>query len=503
MDSKENKYDRQIRIWGEHGQLLLETSRVCLLQGNAMGAEILKNLILPGIGSYVIVDDGFVTKKEAETTFFLDVNRISETKAQQMCEFLQELNKDVKGEYLISTLESILEHNPNFFKQFNIVITSALNDKLLLKLEKILWGLKIPLIIAYSVGFIGYIRITMPEHTIIETHADNLEDLRIDCPWPELKALASNFKLENPENHSIQIPYILILLNCIDIWKIKSPKTLPYTYEEKEQFKQIIRSYMHEFDEEKIQEVLSVAWKASCVTSIPDDVQCILRDNKCIHISSESSEFWILCHALSNYVLSEGNGLLPLPGILPDMKSDSEIYVKLRNTYHQKAQKDYEYVRKHVQNILTSINQPISKISDKKIKFFCKQSKYIKLLHYRSLELEYKYPNSELIKSSFSIPDDLITWYIALRCYNKFRNTFGKYAGSEQATLDKDINQYIQLTKQFLSKFNCNITDFQIIACKELVKTRGNELNNIISFIGGVAAQEAIKEYIKNYLQIK
>lgn len=48
MNSEENKYDRQIRIWGTHGQLLLEKSRVCLLQGSAIGAEILKNLILPG-----------------------------------------------------------------------------------------------------------------------------------------------------------------------------------------------------------------------------------------------------------------------------------------------------------------------------------------------------------------------------------------------------------------------------------------------------------------------
>lgn len=125
----------------------------------------------------------------------------------------------------------------------------------------------------------------------------------------------------------------------------------------------------------------------------------------------QSSEFWILCRAVSDYISSEGNGLLPLSGILPDMKSDSETYIKLQNTYkkylisklintyryHQKAKKDYECVRKHVQSILVSINQPVSKISNEKIKLFCKQFKYIKLLRYRSLELEYKYPNSELI----------------------------------------------------------------------------------------------------------
>lgn len=120
MNFKEKKYDRQLRLWNNHGQLSLEKSRVCLVQGTATGSEILKNLILPGIGSYVIIDDMYITEKDTKTTFFLDNDCIGETKASQMCKLLKELNEDVKGEYLIDTLESILTHNPDFFKQFTI-----------------------------------------------------------------------------------------------------------------------------------------------------------------------------------------------------------------------------------------------------------------------------------------------------------------------------------------------------------------------------------------------
>ncbi|EMR08951.1 hypothetical protein PNEG_02730 [Pneumocystis murina B123] len=421
-----------------------------------------------------------------------------------MCELLQELNEDVKGEYLIETLESILIHNPSFFKQFTIVISSIHEDELLLKLEKILWDFDIPLIISYSVGFIGYLRITMPEHTVVETHEENLIDLRIDCPWPALRELASSFNLKNKKNCSYtHIPYILILLNCLDIWKLRNNGMLPCTDEEKQQFKEIIRTYMQGFDKESIEEVLSVSWRASCITSIPDNVQSILKDEKCVHISSESSEFWILCHAISNYVSAEGNGLLPLSGVIPDMKSDSESYIKLQNVYRQKAQEDYECVRKYVQDILLSISQPMSKISDDKIKFFCKQCKYMRILRYRSLKEEYRSPDLKLIKSSFSTPDDLIIWYIALRSYNKYKNIFGKYAGAQQATLDADTDKYIQLTEHFLSKFNCKMTEFQIMACKELIRAGGGELHNIASFIGGVAAQEAIKEFKKTLFTLK
>ena len=36
------------RLWGDHGQSALETSRVCLINATATGTEILKNVILPG-----------------------------------------------------------------------------------------------------------------------------------------------------------------------------------------------------------------------------------------------------------------------------------------------------------------------------------------------------------------------------------------------------------------------------------------------------------------------
>ncbi|QSL65627.1 hypothetical protein MERGE_002940 [Pneumocystis wakefieldiae] len=127
----------------------------------------------------------------------------------------------------------------------------------------------------------------------------------------------------------------------------------------------------------------------------------------------------------------------------------------------------------------------------------------MKILRYRSLKEEYTSPDLKLIESSFSTPNDLITWYIALRSYNKYRSIFGKYAGAQKDTLDEDTDKYIHLTEQFLSKFNCKMTDFQIMACKELVRAGGGELHNIASFIGGVAAQEAIKEFKKSLFTFK
>ena len=45
-----------LRLWGDHGQSAIESAQVCLINATATGTEILKNIILPGIGSFSIVD---------------------------------------------------------------------------------------------------------------------------------------------------------------------------------------------------------------------------------------------------------------------------------------------------------------------------------------------------------------------------------------------------------------------------------------------------------------
>ncbi|KAK1875031.1 NEDD8-activating enzyme E1 regulatory subunit, partial [Dissostichus eleginoides] len=62
--SKEQKYDRQLRLWGDHGQESLENAHVCLINATATGTEILKNLVLPGIGAFTIDVDGHTVSGE-------------------------------------------------------------------------------------------------------------------------------------------------------------------------------------------------------------------------------------------------------------------------------------------------------------------------------------------------------------------------------------------------------------------------------------------------------
>jgi len=52
------------RLWGDEGQQDLETAHVCLINATALGTEILKSLVLPGIGAFTIIDNEIVTEED-------------------------------------------------------------------------------------------------------------------------------------------------------------------------------------------------------------------------------------------------------------------------------------------------------------------------------------------------------------------------------------------------------------------------------------------------------
>ena len=52
------------RLWGDHGQTLLENSHVCLVNATALGTEIMKGLVLPGVGSFTIIDHNLVSEED-------------------------------------------------------------------------------------------------------------------------------------------------------------------------------------------------------------------------------------------------------------------------------------------------------------------------------------------------------------------------------------------------------------------------------------------------------
>ena len=63
----DDKYGRQLRLWGANGQAALMGAHV-LLGAEPTGSETLKNLVLPGLGLVAVVDGGNVTSSDLAST---------------------------------------------------------------------------------------------------------------------------------------------------------------------------------------------------------------------------------------------------------------------------------------------------------------------------------------------------------------------------------------------------------------------------------------------------
>ena len=152
-DTKQIQYDRQLRLWGDHGQKALEAGRVCLIGANALGTEILKALVLPGLGSFTIIDHQLVTLDDCGSNFFVHPSMIDQSRARVTCEFLTQLNPEVHGTFVEKpSIEDLLKQNTFDFGLFNVVITANLPSTILASLANHLWTLKVPLLAARTYG---------------------------------------------------------------------------------------------------------------------------------------------------------------------------------------------------------------------------------------------------------------------------------------------------------------------------------------------------------------
>ena len=163
---KRRRYDRQLRLWGEHGQEAMEDCSICLLNGSATGAETLKNLVLPGIGSFTVVDGANVALGDLGNNFFLDEGSLGRKRAECVTAFLQELNEHVSGSYVSEDILEVLAARPDFLSGFSLVIATQMPHNALREVSAACAAPKIPLIVVHAYGFLGYLRLDLGDHQV-------------------------------------------------------------------------------------------------------------------------------------------------------------------------------------------------------------------------------------------------------------------------------------------------------------------------------------------------
>ncbi|KAI9243996.1 amyloid beta precursor protein binding protein 1 [Phascolomyces articulosus] len=507
---KTQKYDRQLRLWAATGQTALENAKICLLNATSTGCEILKNLVLPGIGSVTVVDHTIVNETDIRTNFFLEPSNIGMSKAKATATLLKELNEDASVSFENKSASDLIHTQPEFFDVFSMVIATNLMEQDILALGDICHRTEKTLITVQSKGLAGLFRIQSPEHTIVETHPENMLDLRLGCPFQELEDYVDTIELDalDQTDHG-HIPFIVVLLKYIHAWKQEHDGQMPSTYSERNEFKKLVKSGMRTPDEENFEEAVANVWRLSSTTTVEPSVRKILDDPEAQKLNSNSDSFWIITRAVKDFVDNEGAGQLPLAGKLPDMKSDTTNYIDLQNVYRKKALADLDSVKERVKSLLQEYNIPLDNIPESVIEVYCKNAATIKVIRYRTLREEYVSSPCTNSIVNWLKSDENIIFYILFRAAEKFANKHKRYPGAAGGSNEEEVGLLTEQAVELLKDLGVTDapssllqSDFIKKCIKNYVRFSDQEMANMAALMGGLVSQEAIKLITRQYVPI-
>ncbi|KRX06740.1 Molybdenum cofactor biosynthesis, MoeB [Pseudocohnilembus persalinus] len=503
----DNKYDRQIRLWGSNGQKRIQNSKLLLLNCEPSGVETMKNLVLPGIGNITVVDNAQVNLKDLGKNFFVSESDLGKNRGQAVFDNLLEMNPDVKGDFKNEDPVEMAQ-NEEFIKQFSCVIASELWDHHLKKLSQICEKYNITLIIINTYGLIGRIRLQNGIHTIIESKPLQAQyyDLKITKPWKELQNFVDSFDIEalnqkiDPKvmdgesgkaiDQLMHIPYLVILIKSLDIYRKQNAGKDPKTFAEKKAYKNIIKEMGNKLDQaENFQQAESFSYQAyiqpgDLPTSVNGGLKTIFQHEK---FQNGQESFWFLARALKQFY--EKYGTLPVSSNLPDMESKTDLYQQLKKIFQQKFEEDLKLFKE----ILGSTD-----ISDDEIKLYIQHVCYLSVVDYRPYYKELENPLNLEIEVNYNEMGEIIInncyqWIIGLRALNIYferNNQYPIYQKDEQVLYDiaEDLRvNYFKLEgENSQEKIDKKITD-------ELVRYSNSKLHNIASILAGIASQETIK----------
>ncbi|CEM23995.1 unnamed protein product [Vitrella brassicaformis CCMP3155] len=539
----DDKYDRQLRMWGPHGQKALAEASVCCVGSNAIATETLKNLVLPGVAHLTIVDEAVVESADLGQNFFVEMQDVGHSRAKAALKHLLELNPDVKGEAVQQSVTSLLEKDEGFFQQFTLIIAAQTPQRDAVALCELCHRYNKAFIHLRGVGFIGTIRLFAREHAVIETkNESDFGDLRLTEPFKELKSYAMSVDVSSSSMDEVKhahVPYVVILLKALEQFRNNYNGRLPSTAEEKETFKQFILAMRRSDKEVNFDEALKHMFKAFKAYTIDSSVKAILDDAKSISgHEPNNTAFWIVAKAVAQF--ESACGRLPLSGTLPDMTADTDSFIKLQSIYRQRAEGDVAAVRASVSSFLSGtdgdsgagtavmgvingmrdINETHhhhpTKIDDEYIQRFCKHAHSIALFRYRTLAEETK-PDTAMkdnIRESYDefTADETsseVPWYLALAAWEVFREEKGYVAGAKtdhdhsDDTLAGDVEALKGCARRVCTALDLPADAVPDKYLQELVRYGGCELHTTASFLGGVASQEAVKLITKQWIPLQ
>ncbi|KAI9787420.1 MAG: hypothetical protein M1835_002687 [Candelina submexicana] len=539
--SKEKKYDRQLRLWAASGQAALEEAHVLLVNSGpgVIGVETLKNLVLPGIGNFTILDEAEVTESDLGVNFFLDEGSLGQSRAKRCCELLEELNPDARGNHTNKSVEAFLS-SPDSLRHYTLVLlTPFIGTSALSEIHQYTHANNIPSIYLHSVGFYSRFSLFLPLiFPIVDTHPDptSTNDLRLLSPWPELteSMLEQTAGIDEGMSDSHEnrvglgteeteatytmsdyehghIPYVLLLLYYLKKWRTTHDGVNPQNYREKKDFEKLVkggaRTNNSEGGEENYDEAAATILKSLNPPTLSAALKDIFEADECKNLVTESSNFWIIANAIRQFYNQHSE--LPLPGSVPDMKAKSADYIKLQNIYKSKARDDIAEVLATVRRTEARLGRTKDLIEEKEIEAFCKGAGFVKLVrgrppHTVHTKIGKRWADrAKFAWQELNDPDSQMALYVAFLAQEAAIGEADADSEGFEETVQRFAKEIIDnLRREAMSEHSTDEIDSRVNqVIQEMARAGAGELHNVSALTGGIVAQEAIKVITKHVYQ--
>lgn len=441
------RYDRQLRLWGHEGQTRLSAASVCVIGSSVLATEVLKNLVLPGIGSFCIVDDAQVTKRDISNNFFLEPSDEGEDRAMLVTRKLVELNPCVKGIHAKS-LSEIRD------KKFDIFF--ACNSKFQFPAQT--------LINVTSTGYLGKVQILSSKaHIVLDAKSDEgqIDDLGILYPWAPLRDFVDSFSFDSTtsEVEFFHIPWLVILIKAIDklrgSGKIISQSTIMDAVNDLEGDRKNGRNF-HEAKENIYQ-----------VTALTSDVEVINRSrhlSETLEVDEFPDEFssQTACALRALISFREQEGRFPVFGHrIPDMTSTTAHYNQLVGIFKNQFEAD-----------VSKLLEIATGIEEGHLRKIVSNFRNIQIIRFPSLSEESASPLRKRHNSCEE--NELIDELLEPEQVEVVKVLDGARLDEDGSSLQLEVDRY------------CNSV----------------ELHAVSAVVGSVAAQEAVKLLTKQFVPI-
>ena len=517
-----DKYDRQTRLWGE-GQILICQAKLLCLNSDSCTSEILKNLILSGVGEVTIVDDTKITSEDLKNNFFIDAEDLGKLRGEIILKNLLELNPDVKGIFVNKSAKEYIDDEKNNFKSFTILIATNLPSEENNKLYSIVKKNNLRLVIVKNNGLLSYIRLYENYHGNMSLRLPErpVADYRLYCPWKELQDFVNSFNLEKMGafDHK-NVPYFIILMKALEKYrKIKNnPKASPKSMKEKLEFKEIIKSFEVKTEDEGINDNIKEAeenFAPSCESNFEtyrlEEILQFIEKTSQKELFQKSNNimkiFFIYFICFKKFY--EKNKSYPLCGNIPDMISNTDNFIGLKKIYNAKAKIDHQEMR----DLITKEIKENKDLSDEEKQDLDKlvnnlkndQVDFVEILNKNWPQASlFVYPDNDLEEEGKNFEPEFddessflnFVWYLLFRASDKFFEKNKRYPGEKVDDFKKDVPELFELLKEEKKKITVEfdlgdyLNENNVF---EFCRMGKGFVPPIVSIVGSIASQEIIK----------